>query len=465
MISICLLTKCENVYLKEWIQHHLSIGIDHFYIYDNNDDLSAKDEILKYFDEQYFTFIPWLTYCKHMQVEAYNDCLEKFGVYNDWIAFIDTDEFIRCDNIYSSMSKYEQYDYIRMPWIMFNANGHFHYSNKPVRDRFTQIFDGKLDPCSYKSIVQPSKIGNMVVHEPSGNCKYIDVDDIKLDHYYTRSLEEWVDKINRGSCSPLSKKRYDEFFIYNPDMIEYKDMYSVIVRAYNDCVKTFDIRIMAHPSRRDNVLKVLKQLGADESIVIYDDRENGGDALYTARKAWLSTFDSNVTHRLVLQDDVLLCDNFLEIVKDIINTLSDNVISLFSTIPVDLVKRKKCCYKKYDNLSGVAIIMPVIYIKDCWKWIDENRNDCLCDDIMISKYCNKHGIKTYTTIPSIAQHLGDTDYKSLLPTEYYCARISTTYVQNPTDDFTVFVPENFEMNKFMLHVRNLRVQKILHRKE
>ena len=63
MISICLLTKDENKYLKEWVQYHLSIGIDHFYIYDNNSDQSVRDTILRDFDNSYFTFIPWLIYC------------------------------------------------------------------------------------------------------------------------------------------------------------------------------------------------------------------------------------------------------------------------------------------------------------------------------------------------------------------------------------------------------------------
>lgn len=75
MISICLLTKDENKYLKEWIQHHLSIGVDHFYVYDNNSSQSARNIVLREFDETRFTFVPWLIYHKHMQVEAYNDCL------------------------------------------------------------------------------------------------------------------------------------------------------------------------------------------------------------------------------------------------------------------------------------------------------------------------------------------------------------------------------------------------------
>lgn len=466
MISICLLTKNENQYLREWIQYHLNIGIDHFYIYDNNDDLSAQHEILKYFDTKYFTFIPWLTYCKHMQIEAYNDCLNRFGIDNEWIAFIDTDEFINCENIRKSISQYKQYDYIRIEWIMYNANGQLYYSDKPVRERFTQSFPNQSTIDYYKSIVQPNKIKKMIVHHAESiDNNYILVDDIKLDHYYTRSLEEWVEKMNRGSCSPIAQKRYDEFFIYNPDLIEYRDNHPFISQEYNDCLKSIDIRIMAHRSRRDNVLKILKQLNMDESIVTYDDRENGGDALYTAKKTWLTPIPANKTHRLVLQDDVLLCDNFINIVHDIINTLKDSVITLFNLLPNDFNKNKTCCYKKYETLSGVAIIMPTIYIQECWDWIDENCNECNHDDLMIASWCKENHIDMYTTIPSIVQHLGDTEYQSLLPGKYLGLRISSTYVQHPTDDFTLFIPENLKLQKFKALVRDKRALRILKKKE
>ena len=465
MIAVCLLTKNENKYLCEWVEHHLNIGIEHFYIYDNNDDLSASKEILKYFDEKYFTFVPWLSYCKSMQIEAYNDCLSSFGADNDWIAFIDTDEFIACDNLYATLAKYNQYDYIKIPWVMHNANGQVYASNEPVRKRFARTIDVKGIGWEFKSIVQPSRIQHMKIHDAvSVSHNEVYVDDIVLDHYFTRSLEEWVEKIMRGSCSPSGLRRYDEFFVYNPDLIQYKDKYINVVQKYNDCLKTIDIRIMAHPSRRENVLKVLEQLNMDESIVVYDDREYGGDALYTARKTWLSPVPLGTTHRLVLQDDVLLCDNFLSIICDIVNTLPDKVLSLFNLIPYDLIKDRECCYKKYETLAGQAIIMPVIYIKECWQWIDANCGECKHDDIMISKYCKHHGIGLFTTIPPIVQHLGDTEYQSLLPAKHIGLRISTTYVQHPTDDFTVFIPEKLKLQKFKEAVRMKRAEQILHKR-
>ena len=41
---------------------------------------------------------------------------------------------------------------------------------------------------------------------------------ISVDHFYTKSYEEWVEKMNRGSAHSNFSRRYDEFFALNPDM-------------------------------------------------------------------------------------------------------------------------------------------------------------------------------------------------------------------------------------------------------
>ncbi|WP_369598480.1 glycosyltransferase family 2 protein, partial [uncultured Muribaculum sp.] len=35
-VSLCLIFKDEEPYLKEWIDYHILIGVDHFYLYNNN---------------------------------------------------------------------------------------------------------------------------------------------------------------------------------------------------------------------------------------------------------------------------------------------------------------------------------------------------------------------------------------------------------------------------------------------
>lgn len=53
-----------------------------------------------------------------------------------------------------------------------------------------------------------------------------------IDHYYTKSWEEWCWKIKeRGGADPNYHKALREFFYYNPDM-KYLDTGEQAVQAY-----------------------------------------------------------------------------------------------------------------------------------------------------------------------------------------------------------------------------------------
>ena len=43
-------------------------------------------------------------------------------------------------------------------------------------------------------------------------------DFYQLNHYFTKSYEEYLEKINRGSVNPNYMRKYQEFFEVNPDM-------------------------------------------------------------------------------------------------------------------------------------------------------------------------------------------------------------------------------------------------------
>lgn len=236
--AICLLIKDENDYINEWLDWHINVGFEHFYIYDNGSKKPIKESVL----EQYLPFCTFVDYSSGyscLQPDCYNHALYTYGDDVKWLAYIDTDEFIRVvdnQNINEFLLDYEQFDGLYIRWIMYNANGLYYKDNRPQRERFTQIstYD-KWRPCG-KSIIQTSKVKSMGTHFPSGiigqykmvdGCKklmrngmdsFSAEDKIVIDHYFTRSFEEWQEKANRGSCDPRVERKYDEFYLYNPDM-------------------------------------------------------------------------------------------------------------------------------------------------------------------------------------------------------------------------------------------------------
>jgi hypothetical protein len=235
------LIKDENEYINEWLKWHIDIGFEHFYIYDNG----SKTPIQESVEEQYLplcTFIDYSSGYSCLQPDCYNHALNNYGPFTKWLAFIDTDEFIRTidgKKINDFLKEFEEFDGLYVKWIMYNANGLYYKDNRPQRERFTQISSyDEWKPCG-KSIIQPSKIKIMGTHFPAGvigqykmvdsnkNLKrtglesFSDEEKIVIDHYFTRSFEEWQEKAARGSCDPRVDRKYNEFYLYNPDLIEY----------------------------------------------------------------------------------------------------------------------------------------------------------------------------------------------------------------------------------------------------
>lgn len=236
--AICLIIRNENEYLQEWIRHHLKLGFEHIYIYDHNCKVPIEHTIktkLKSYEREYITIINWQGRHTHAQDEAYTNCINFYGKECEWLAFIDTDEFIilhKNKSINDFLKQYDDVGGVYMNWIMYNANNQEHYEHKPVMERFTQQCP---DFQQYgKLITKPDRIQKMYIHEASYKKGYHTVDEnknivigrrhpyhtklIQCNHYYTKSWEEWKRKISRGVADPYFGRNLREFFLYNPGM-------------------------------------------------------------------------------------------------------------------------------------------------------------------------------------------------------------------------------------------------------
>jgi hypothetical protein len=171
-----------------------------------------------------------------------------------------------------------------------------------------------------------------------------------------------------------------------------------------------DVKIMGVKKRADLISDLLGRLGLDISYVVLDDRgfAGGGDAWYNAKRAWLSPVPEGVTHRLVLQDDVMVCDNFLKICNKIINVFPDVIFTLYGGTWI------KPQYRKNDSpyvnvrgcgIGGVATIIPVEHISKMMVWSDKVLGeDYKHDDGRIGFYALCNGVKILGTIPDLTDH-------------------------------------------------------------
>lgn len=237
-LTAVLLIRDENEYLPEWLEWHVAQGVEHFYLYDDSRESSVADVLGDY--APMCTVRDANRYRYHLQFEAYIDALRRFGHETEWMAFIDTDEFLRSVDGTSITAMLNAMPAsaaaVLCPWVVYNANGKMAKTSGKVRERFTQAVEWPLSNPNWKSIVRPALVETMAAHSPikmsegavlvdahggSVADKYdLPADKLVVDHYFTKSYEEWVERLAKGSCDPFSSRKKEWFVELNPDLAE-----------------------------------------------------------------------------------------------------------------------------------------------------------------------------------------------------------------------------------------------------
>lgn len=233
---ICAIALDEELYIDEWIRYHRLLGFSHIYIYDNSNDNILKDK-----ESEFVTIIHFPGPVK--QLEAYDIFTTTYRDKHTWGAFIDCDEFIilkRHSTIIDFLKEYSDCDGVGLNWLMFGTSNHKHYSNEPVISRFRHCA-ATLDS-HIKTIVKLKNIYKYISpHIPlleRGSIYNTNREIIKdkfndsiqsdvayIHHYYTKSEEEFIKKINRGRSDIPEKRSLDELVelhsknnnVYNSD--------------------------------------------------------------------------------------------------------------------------------------------------------------------------------------------------------------------------------------------------------
>ena len=182
---------------------------------------------------------------------------------------------------------------------------------------------------------------------------------------------------------------------------------------------------------RPEIYERAKEIGVPSDHIFTDDRPNGGTPLYVAKKAWLDRIRIGETHRCVLQDDVAVCDNFMDHLQAMVKFDPAGVWSLFPLEFIDFPEKgeerhkKEGIFLRTTYLSGCAIMMPVDYCRSIY-YAEEGiaEND---DEIAIMDAYHHKNAKLYTTIPATVQHLGDDCKVKSATTKYHGAYLRTPF--------------------------------------
>lgn len=220
MKTICLaaILRDEEPFLDEWLIYHKMIGIDHFFLYDDDPDLPLQKLLQPH--AAYITIIPW--YYMHQerpgrnrQTKAYLHAAAEYGGDFEWITFIDGDEFIVLRNhetINDFLAGFSEAASISLQWHVFGHNGF--YNDPPGLVTSCLIKRKKMPSCNVKSITRPQAIKNIrnahgciLKYSKTVDANNKEYDEVLYDgisdvahvnHYQCRSFKRWMQRTKRG---------------------------------------------------------------------------------------------------------------------------------------------------------------------------------------------------------------------------------------------------------------------------
>jgi Glycosyltransferase family 92 len=257
VVAICAIAKNEGPYLAEWVGYHHLIGFDPILVYNHESTDSSADVLDRLHERGMVEPTQWTSPPNQKpQWLAYEDGLCRLRDRADWIAFIDLDEFVvllRHDTVQAFLDEFGSGEAIAINWKMFGSAGHRRHGPGLVMERFTRCAERRFHGNkSVKTLARPRAIEKPMVHTcifrdgvsyqtvtgeemppGAGKSRRISHDIIRLNHYFTRSWEEWQAKAARGRGAKQPdhpKKHRTEQEFLNNDRNEREDR-EILVHA------------------------------------------------------------------------------------------------------------------------------------------------------------------------------------------------------------------------------------------
>jgi hypothetical protein len=124
------------------------------------------------------------------------------------------------------------------------------------------------------------------------------------------------------------------------------------------------------------------------------------------KQAFKSVENKDVSHLLVLQDDILPCKDFIKTVKKTIELLPNEVISYFTAYDTSKPLSVGKHWSTIDRLYGLcAYVIPVFLIDQYLEFDKKIKDRIFADDVRLSMFLQSIDRKAYLTAPSLVEHI------------------------------------------------------------
>jgi hypothetical protein len=197
--------------------------------------------------------------------------------------------------------------------------------------------------------------------------------------------------------------------------------------------------IMAHPRRKHWAESLSLQTGWqitwDQHNVVWE----------TARRAW-GAADPNATHHVVIQDDAILCEDFvatctamseLDAKQPYCLTVIDYRLHGSKSDYMQAVAQGAPFWFSFAAVSAVGLMLPVADLPDIVKFGDGYRIPH--DDLKVKEFYRRQGRRIAFPIPNIVQHRNVDESPSLVPGNdgRWSDRTSSTFIGVGVSGLTV----------------------------
>lgn len=253
-VAIVAIAKNEGLYIREWIEFHKLIGISKIYLYDNESDDNTRMVLQPYIDSGYVEY--QLIEGKGRQLDAYSDAIKKHKSECRYMAFIDLDEYIMpevpyrqvADVIKSVLSVKPNAAGIALNWCLYGNSGHKKRPKGLITESYidrakesnpmNHMIKTLCNPRMVRTYISPHypqyRLGAISVdstgqHRSKGwFCRDLTFKNIRLNHYYCKSEEDYKIKTSRGlgdrdgsyDLSKYEKMNFNE--VHDESMLVYK---------------------------------------------------------------------------------------------------------------------------------------------------------------------------------------------------------------------------------------------------
>ena len=191
-IALCTMGKGENLYINEFIEYYLKIGIDHIFIYDDNDPETEKiSEIINKKYKYNVTVNETRKFNIVNQSISFSECYLNHINQYDWFLMVDMDEFLYMI-YYDPRPLFERFKppYIKSKFVKSIIRGNISDLRYWVHSPFISPF--RNTSCT--------NVGKIIYRK---NMNFEDLKPINtkmayIIHFRYKSTEELVNKLKRG---------------------------------------------------------------------------------------------------------------------------------------------------------------------------------------------------------------------------------------------------------------------------